>query len=47
LLSEDGANRRGETLAVAGLPRAELEELASTDRDERLEIHPWCFGGRR
>lgn len=47
LLSDDGAKRLGESLAVTGLSREELEALVSTGRDERLEIHPWCFGGRR
>jgi uncharacterized protein len=47
LLSDDGAKRLGESLAVAGLLRGELEERVSTESDEHLEIHPWCFGGRR
>jgi uncharacterized protein len=47
LLSDDGAKRLGESLAVEGLTRDEVEALVTTERDERVEIHPWRFGGRR
>lgn len=47
LLSDDGAERLGETVALQGCSRGEIEALLSGEAYDRLEIHPWQFGGRR
>jgi uncharacterized protein len=47
LLSDDGSERLGDTLALEGVSRAEIEALLSGGAYDRLEIHPWQFGGRR
>jgi uncharacterized protein len=47
LLSDDGSERVGDSFVLQGGSRVEVETLLSAGSYERLEIHPWCFGGRR
>jgi uncharacterized protein len=53
LLSEDGSAWVGDALAVDSPEREVVEELISADPlgrahlYERVEVHPWQYGGRR